>query len=306
MTDYAGFKTIKVDVQKAVAVVTLDRPKAQNAFNAAMVIDLVKAFNALDADDHIKAIVLTGANDIFCAGADFREGDFSTNQKTDAFADISIPTLHGHRDGGGVVSLAIHRCRKAVIAAINGHAIGVGITMTLACDVRMAWAGSKIGFVFVRRGICPEACSSYFLPRLIGHSRAMELILSGRIIPASSPSLNLLFSNVFEKKEDVLPAALALAHEIAENASAISIAVSKGLVWHGTDSAEEQHLLDSKAMYSLGNGLDSREGVLAFLEKRKATYPGVLSKDLPPNWPWWNPVDTRPNRLELARAKSKL
>ncbi|KAJ3216325.1 hypothetical protein HDU67_009676 [Dinochytrium kinnereticum] len=278
-----GFTTLRVHMDGPVAVLTLDRPKAQNSFNAAMVRDLLKAFHAFDIDDNVRVVIVTGAGDFFCAGADFREGDFSTEgmAKSD---DVSLPTLTGHRDGGGMVTLAIHRCRKVVIGAINGPAIGVGITMTLGMDIRMAYAGAKIGFVFVRRGICPEACSSYFLPRLIGHSRAMELFLTGRIIPASHPSLSLLFSNVLEKREDVLPSALALAKEIASNTSVISAAVSKALVWHGTESAEEQHLLDSKAMFALGNASDAREGVMAFMEKRKPKFPGVVSKDLPPNW----------------------
>ncbi|KAI8850306.1 peroxisomal enoyl-CoA-hydratase [Chytridium lagenaria] len=296
--DKLGFSTLNVKVEQGIAVLTLDRPKAQNAFNAAMVRDLIKAFHALDIDDNVKVVVITGANNIFCAGADFRDGDFSADGMSKD-EEESSPTFNGHRDGGGMVALAIHRCRKVTIGAINSHAIGVGITMTLAMDIRLAYAGAKIGFVFVRRGICPEACSSYFLPRLIGHSRAMELILTGRIIPASHPSLNLLFSEVFEKREDVLPAALALAKEIAANNSVISGAVSKALVWHGTGSAEEQHLLDSKAMFALGNGLDSKEGVKAFLEKRNPKFSGVVSKDLPPNWPWWTTVNTSIPKTKL-------
>ncbi|KAJ3137428.1 hypothetical protein HK101_003879 [Irineochytrium annulatum] len=298
--DYSTLKAIKVELQGPVAVITLDRPKEQNSFDFWMAKSLVTAYEEMDLDDRIRVIVVTGQGQFFCAGADLRgsegqEGPFAPSAES--------ARAIAHRDGGGLVSLAVHRCRKVTIAAINGHMVGVGATMTLGMDIRIAYANAKVGFVFVRRGIAPEACSSYFLPKLIGHSRAMELVLTGRVQPASHPSLNLLFSQVLPRAEDVLPEALKLAREIASNTSAVAAATTKGLMWHAGNSAEEAHLLDSQVIFALSNGVDAHEGVKSFLEKRKVDFKGTVTNDMPPFWPWWNPVDVR---TPLGRNNSKL
>lgn len=195
-----------------------------------------------------------------------------------------------HRDGGGQAALAIYRCQKPVICAVNGHAVGIGITMTLPCDIRIAWEGAKIGFVFASRGIVPEATSSYFLPRLIGHSKALELFMTARVLPASNRSFEQLFSSLHPTPEATVAAGLALALEIAASGSALSHALTKALVWHGADSPEGQHLLDSRAMAVAGNSVDSKEGVKAFREKRAAKFSATLPRDLneiSEVYPWW-------------------
>ncbi|KAJ3116412.1 hypothetical protein HK100_001078 [Physocladia obscura] len=288
---FGNFKTITVTLDKAgVALLLLNRPKSQNAFNSDMMLDLIRSFHAFDSDDNVRAVVVTGAGNFFCGGADFRETDFSTDTSADSRSPFA--GFHNHRDGGGMLTLAIHSCRKPVIAAINGAAVGIGITMTLPMDIRLAVKDAKIGFVFNKRGICMEACSNYFLPRLVGHSRALELCLTARISPASHKSLELLFSETsFDTKEQLLTAAMKIAHEIATNTSSVSAAVTKALIWHGGKTAQEAHLLDSKALQFLGNSKDAKEGVLSFLEKRQPEFKDTVSENLPPNYPWWLEVD---------------
>ncbi|TPX73053.1 hypothetical protein CcCBS67573_g05680 [Chytriomyces confervae] len=285
MTSYT-FSAITVSVdQDGVALLTLNRPKQFNAFNRQMALDLISAFHKFNTDDAVKVVVVTGNGPFFCSGADFREGDFSSSEKTNA-------QFHNHRDGGGQVALAIHNCTKPTIAAINGAAVGVGITMTLPMSIRYAYKDAKIGFVFSKRGICMEACSSYFLPRLIGHSRALELALTGRLLKAGDKTLDLLFSRVLDNKEDVLKEAMATAREIATQCSVVAGAVSRALIWRNSgDTPEAAHLLDSKGIMWLGNSNDSKEGVTSFLEKRAAVFKDTVSEHMPPNYPWWMAPD---------------
>ena len=209
------------------------------------------------------------------------------------------PLTIQHR--GGRVSLAIHACRKPIIAAINGSAVGVGITLTLPAAIRVAPKDAKIGFVFGRRGLVMEAASSYFLPRLIGYSRAMHLVSTGATYPASHKLFDGLFSEVLERGEDVLPRALEIAVEITENCSGVSWALMRDMMWRNPGTAEETHLLDSRIIYSMFSSKDNKEGVKAFLEKRPVRFTGTIEEDAPSVYPWWKPIDV----LERVKAKAQ-
>ena len=219
---------------------------------------------------------------MFCAGADLSSELNSGPEET----------VRSHRDGGGRVALAIHRCRKPVIGAINGSAVGIGITMTLPMSIRIVSAEAKVGFVFARRGIVMEACSSFFLPRLVGYGRAMELITTGRVYGAGDNVFDGLWSEVLPK-EKVLERALEVADEVAENTSAVSTHLMKDMIWRNPGSAEGTHLLDSRLLVELFRGRDKEEGVKSFLEKRGPVFEGVVGSDAPGAWPWWDEVDVR-------------
>lgn len=219
----------RLEISDGIATVTLNRPDHMNAFTPTMGKELEMIFEEADKDDSIRVIVVTGAGKAFCAGADLSYGALTFDVSMREGRDIAI---NEHRDEGGKVAMAIWKCRKPVIGAINGHAVGVGITMTLPMDIRIAAANAKIGFVFTRRGVIPEACSSWFLPRLIGISKAAELVYTGRVFRASEEEDSGLFNYVLDKSE-VLSKAIAISAEIAKNTSAVSVALSKGLLWHG-------------------------------------------------------------------------
>jgi enoyl-CoA hydratase/carnithine racemase len=277
-----------------VILLTLYRPGKHNAFTDTMINDLETAFDLLSLDPRVKAIVVTGHGKMFCAGADLDSGN-GLSFKDD--------TLRTHRDGGGRVTLAIHRCTKPVIAAINGSAVGVGITMTLPMSIRIVSERAKIGFVFARRGIVMEAASSYFLPRLIGLSRAMHLVTTGSVYPATHPLLSQLFSEILPE-EQVLPRALEIAADVAENTSGVSTALMRDLMWRGPGTAEGTHLLDSKILLELFDGKDKKEGIDSFLEKRKPEFKGNMGDNAPSVWPWWEGVDTRvPDRVKDVKSK---
>jgi enoyl-CoA hydratase/carnithine racemase len=275
------YSQIRCEVTARVATVTLNRPERLNAYTPVMKDELVHAFGQLDRDDNVRAVVVTGEGRAFCAGADLGVGGGAT-------FDHGSLRLADYRDGGGSTALAIYRCRKPVIGAINGPAVGVGITMTLPMDMRVAAEDAKIGFVFARRGIVPEACSSWFLPRLVGIAKAAELVYTGRVFRASEEAASGLFNYVLPAK-DVLPRALELAREIADNTSATSVTLSKALLWHGLGEAdpESAHLQDSKCIFWAGMQKDAYEGVSSFLEKRPAAFTMSATKDLPDFYPWW-------------------
>lgn len=275
-----------------VILITLYRPKNHNAFTDTMTTDLENAFNLLSLDPRVKAVVVTGHGRMFCAGADL-----------DAGLSYKHDTPRTHRDGGGRVTLAIHRCTKPVIAAINGSAVGVGITMTLPMAIRVVSEKAKIGFVFARRGIVMEAASSYFLPRLIGLSRATHLVTTGEVLPASHPLLRELFSEVLPE-EKVLSRALEIADDVARNTSAVSTTLMRDLMWRGPGTAEATHLLDSKILLELFDGKDKLEGVESFLQKRAPEFKGSMEQNAPSVWPWWEKLDTKvPDKIEDVKAK---
>jgi enoyl-CoA hydratase/carnithine racemase len=276
MTD---FGEIRAETADGVLTITLNRPERLNAFTETMRRELIAAFDLADADDAVRAVIVTGAGRGFCAGADLAKGGatFDWRERGAAGEDWDVP-----RDGGGQVSLRIFECAKPVIAAINGPAVGVGITMTLPMDIRLAVDGAKIGFVFARRGIVPEACSSWFLPRIVGISQAMEWVSTGRVFSAQEALAGGLVRSV-HAPDELLPAAHALAREIADNTAPVSVALGRQLLWRmlGAEHPMQAHRADSKAMFSRGQSADAREGVQSFLEKRAAQFPDKVSDGLP-------------------------
>lgn len=283
-----------------IIVVILNRPEQKNAFNGDMIASLERAFNLLSTDPRVKCIILTGSdpsNKIFCAGMDLSWSSSSSStptshhgpqQKPDHPPDADGPVERdAHRDGGGRVSLAIFRCTKPVIAALNGSAVGVGVTMTLPCAIRVTHRGARVGFVFARRGLVLEACSSFFLPRLVGTSRALHLVTTGAVYPVTDPLLAGLFTTVVEDGNEVVPRALALAEEVVGQCSAVSATVMRDMIYRGPGSPEEAHLLESKVLYDLFSGRDFGEGVTSFVEKRAPRLEGRMPGDAPSVWPWW-------------------
>jgi len=277
------YEQILYEAGEGVLTITLHRPEKLNAFTPTMMRELIDAFDRADADDGVRAVIVTGAGRAFCAGADLSGGGGT-------FDNTARDTLETHRDGGGLVALRIFESRKPVIAAINGPAVGVGITMTLPMDVRLASTEARMGFVFARRGIVPEACSSWFLPRVVGISRAAEWVYTGRVFSAEEALAGGLVSRVVAPA-DLLETARGLAREIADNTSAVSVALSRQLLWRmlGADHPMEAHKVDSRAIYWMGGSADAREGVAAFLEKRPARFTLRPSADLPDFYPWWTP-----------------
>jgi enoyl-CoA hydratase/carnithine racemase len=278
------YQQIRYAKQDRVLTLTLARPEKLNAFTGRMLEELLDALERADADDEVRAIVVTGAGRAFCAGADLASGATTFDVREHAQAVGS----EGQRDGGGRVALRLFACKKPLIAAINGPAVGVGITMTLPMDVRLASSDARFGFVFARRGLLPEAASSWFLPRLVGISQALEWTLSGRVFPAQEALAGGLVRSLHPPGE-LLPAAYALAREIADNTSAVSVALTRQLLWRmlGADHPMQAHRIDSRGIRALGQSADAREGVGAFLEKRAPQFTASPSRDLPDFFPWW-------------------
>lgn len=275
------FEQIQYGVEDRIARITLNRPEQLNAFTDRMGRELVEAFDRVDEDDEVRVLVVTGAGRGFCAGADLSSGS------GDSFYDPS-KTIDDFRDGGGFVPLRIFQMKKPVIAAINGPAVGIGITMTLPMDVRIASEKAKMGFVFTRRGIAPDACSSWFLPRIVGIGQASEWVLSGRVFPAEEALRGGLVSRVVAP-DRVLPAAYEIAREIADNTSALSVALSRQLLWRMVDADHpmEAHRWESKCIFYTGQSPDSSEGVASFFEKRAPDFRMKPSRDMPDFYPWW-------------------
>lgn len=284
------YSEIDYAVADHVATITLDRPDRLNAFTVTMQRELCAALDEIDADPDVRAVVVTGRGRGFCAGADLGGGGGSFDHDTDlAEAAGVVREADGrHRDEGGLTALRFFECTKPVIGAINGPAVGVGITMTLPFDVRLASSASKFGFVFARRGLVPEACSSWFLPRVVGISRAMEWCATGRVFGPDEALAGGLVRSVHEP-DDLLPAAYAIAGEIASSASAVSVTLTRALLWRmlGAPHPMDAHRIDSALVDALGPGADVREGVLSFLQKRAPEFPNRVPADLPPPYPWW-------------------
>jgi len=279
------FEQIRYDAVGAVVTITLNRPEKLNAVTSVLIRELIAAFDAADADDAARVVVVTGAGRAFCAGA-----DLSAGTKTFDGAQRGRPAADGeHRDGGGLVALRIYDMKKPVIAAINGPAVGFGVTMTLPMDIRIASSAARIGFVFARRGVVPEACSTWFLPRLVGMQRAAEWVYTGRVFGAEEALAGGLVSRVVAP-DALLPTAHALASEIADNTSAVSVALARQMMWKllGADHPMEAHRLDSRGMDWTGRSADAREGIASFLEKRPPRFPLAPSRDMPPFYPWWS------------------
>jgi enoyl-CoA hydratase/carnithine racemase len=279
------FQEILYEVEDHVLTITLNRPERLNAFTVTMGSELLQALDMADADDDVRAVIVTGAGRGFCAGADLEAGGSTFDWRERQAAGEEVP-----RDGGGRISLRIFDCVKPVIAAINGPAVGVGITMTLPMDVRIAASGAKIGFVFARRGIVPEACSSWFLPRVVGISQAMEWVATGRVFTAEEALAGGLVRSV-HPAEEVVGVARSLAREIADNAAPVSVALARQLMWRmlGASHPMEAHRADSRAMFARGQSADAVEGVTAFLEKRPAAFSDSVSAGLPDVFPDWSP-----------------
>lgn len=275
---------ILYSVDGPVATITLHRPDKLNAFTNRMLKEIIAAFDASDADDDVRAVVVTGSGRAFCAGADLSGGgDTFAKGGSDVAARSGVV-----RDGGGLVALRIFESKKPVIGAINGAAVGVGVTMTLPMDVRLAAEGAKFGFVFARRGIVPEAASSWFLPRLVGISQAAEWCYTGRMVSAAEARDARLVRSV-HTADELLPAAHALAREIAENTAPVSVALTRQMLWRMLGAAHpmEAHRVDSRAINSRGASDDAREGVTSFLEKRPPNFPVRVSDGLPEVFPGW-------------------
>ena len=278
-----SYQDIIYDVDDGILTLTLNRPDKLNAFTQTMLDELLDALDRADADDGVRAIIVTGAGRGFCAGADLSAG----GDTFDADANPNQPSRL-NRDGGGMLALRLYECLKPVIAAVNGAAVGVGATMQLPMDIRIAAENARFGFVFARRGIVPEACSSWFLPRVVGISRALEWSFSGRIFPAAEAHAGGLVSEVLPA-DKLLPRAREIAREIAANSSAISVTLTRHMMWRmlGADHPMEAHKIDSRGVYHLGRAADAKEGVKSFFEKRPPAFPNKVSRDLPEFFPWW-------------------
>jgi enoyl-CoA hydratase/carnithine racemase len=281
------FENIKYELNEGVLMITLNRPEKLNAFKGSMMNELIEAFNQADRDDEIRVIIVTGAGRAFCAGEDMSSGQFD-------FASRSKEPPQEQRGGGGLLVLRIFEMMKPIIAAINGPAVGIGITMTLPMDIRIASENAKIGFVFTRRGLVPEACSSWFLPRIVGINRALEWVVTGRVFSAQEALENRLVSRVVSP-DKLLSTAQELAKEIASNTSAVSVALSRQLLWRmlGAGHPVEARKIDLKCTYYMAQSPDGSEGIASFLEKRPPMFRMKPSINMPNFYPWWAEPPTK-------------
>ena len=294
------FTQIRLAVADGIATITLSRPDKLNAFTGTMMTELIAAFDATDADDAVRAVIVTGDGRAFCAGADLSAGaatfDYEAlGSASPARADGT--TDYGHdavRDGGGRVTLRIFASLKPVIAAINGPAVGIGATMLLPMDIRIAADTARFGFVFARRGIVPEAASSWFLPRVVGIARALEWCFSGRVFDAAEALSGGLVSRVVPAA-DLLAEATRVAREIADNAAPVSVALTRQMLWRmlGAASPMDAHRLDSRAIWSRGRSADAKEGVTSFIAKRPPAFPDTVADGMPDFYPWWEEPEYR-------------
>ena len=290
MTDYTQ---ILVDKADGVATITLNRPEKMNAYTRIMGEEIMAAMDDIDADDSVRAVIFTGSGDrAFCAGADLTpEGGGHVFSDPSEVEDLSDPKV---RDGGGLLTLRLFESKKPLISACNGVAVGVGATMQLAMDIRLASDNARYGFVFARRGIVPEACSSWFLPKIVGISQALEWCYTGRVFDAAEAHNGGLIRSI-HSQDELIDAAQGLAREIADNTSAVSVAMTRAMMWRlpSGDHPMDAHRIDSRAIYRLSRGADAKEGIASFLEKRAPRYPAKVSEDMPDFYPWWDKVEYR-------------
>jgi enoyl-CoA hydratase/carnithine racemase len=284
----SDFTQILYDVADGIATITLHRPEKMNAFTGTMMNEMISAFDLIDADDNVRAVIVTGYGDrAFCAGADLTpEGGgqvFADRSEVESLSDERV------RDGGGRLTLRIYQCKKPVIAAVNGAAVGVGVTMQLPMDIRLASDTARFGFVFARRGIVPEAASSWFLPRLVGPQQALEWCYTGRVFDAQEALQGGLIRSVHPAGE-LMAEAHKLAREIADNTSPVSIALTRQMLWRNAamPNPMDAHKVDSRAIYRRSRSGDAKEGIASFLEKRPPNYPDKVSTDMPDFFPWWD------------------
>ena len=278
------YEQIIYEVADGVATITLHRPEKLNAFTGQMMNEVIDAIDKTDADDDVRVVIVTGSGRAFCAGADLSGGGGTFSKGgSDVQTKVGVP-----RDGGGLTSLRFYESHKPIIGAINGAAVGVGVTMTLPMDIRLASETAKFGFVFNRRGIVPEACSSWFLPRVVGISKAMEWVATGRLFSAQEAFEAGLVRSV-HAPDDLLPAARAIAKEIVDNTAPVSVSLSRHMLWRmlSADHPMEAHMVDSRGILSRGKSADAHEGVTSFLEKRPAVFPDKVSDGLPDIFPHW-------------------
>ncbi len=294
------FTQIRLAVADGIATITLSRPDKLNAFTGTMMTELIAAFDATDADDAVRAVIVTGDGRAFCAGADLSAGGATFDYEALGSASpvrADGTTDYGHdavRDGGGRVTLRIFASLKPVIAAINGPAVGIGATMLLPMDIRIAADTARFGFVFARRGIVPEAASSWFLPRVVGIARALEWCFSGRVFDAAEALSGGLVSRVVPAA-DLLTEATRVAREIADNAAPVSVALTRQMLWRmlGAASPMDAHRLDSRAIWSRGRSADAKEGVTSFIAKRPPAFPDTVADGMPDFYPWWEEPEYR-------------
>ena len=282
-------ETILYRVDDGVATITLNRPEKMNAFTPRMRDEMIAAFDETDRDDAVRAVIVTGAGRAFCAGADLSSGGATFDYASRNVSQREEQKVgEVYRDGGGLTTLRIFRSLKPVIGAINGAAVGIGVTMQLPMDIRLASTAARFGFVFARRGIVPEAASSWFLSRVVGMQTALEWCLTGRIFDAQEALSRGLVRSI-HAPEDLLPAARALAREIADNTAPVSVALTRQMIWRmaGADHPMQAHRIDSRAIQARGRSADAKEGVSSFLEKRAPHYPDRVSADMPDFFPWW-------------------
>jgi enoyl-CoA hydratase/carnithine racemase len=285
-----SFQTLLYDLTDGIATIHLNRPEKMNAFTPQMRDDLIAAFDLTDADDAVRAVIVTGSGKAFCAGADLSSGGQTFDYDSRADQARQVNKVNGvYRDGGGMVALRIFASLKPVIGAINGAAVGIGMTMQLPMDIRLASTNARFGFVFTRRGIVPEAASSWFLARAVGMQTALEWCFTGRVFTAQEALEHRLVRSLHEP-DDLLPAARALAREIADNTAPVSIALTRQMLWRINAASDpmQAHQIDSRAIQSRGQSADAREGVSAFLEKRAPNHPNKVSTDMPEFFPWWD------------------
>jgi enoyl-CoA hydratase/carnithine racemase len=297
------FENLITELAEGVLTITLNRPEKLNALHTAAAGELLNAFDEADQDDQVRVVIVTGAGRAFCSGADLSGGSAAFDPaRASGAAPTSPMTADGRidysdesvRDGGGRITLRIFKCVKPVIAAINGAAVGIGVTMTLPMDVRLACETARFAFPFSRRGIVPEAASSWFLPRVVGISRAMEWCVTGRLFDARE-ALDCGLVRSVHTPEELMPAARMLAREIADNTAPVSIALTRQMMWRGLTMSEpmEAHRIDSRAVYSRARSADAKEGVRSFFAKETPRFTDRVSTNMPDFFPWWNDSEYR-------------